>query len=260
MARAQFSKPSPTMASGRVRPRGGHDPGEDHPEQALADDQAGGHQHAQPLLQLHVATPALGPPVVGPAEQGADRDQQGQRHRQVHAHAHGQRRQPQLPGAGPSTSSITITTAPIERAEPDQAPVQVAAEHALGQRRDQRGLRVRPARSRPAPGAPAKPNAVLSRSSTGAITSDPKTTPMTRATCCFHGVAPTSWPVLRSCRLSLEMVATREHHRGGEQRVGDQRRGAVPGRRRARAARPAAGRCPARRGCPPRRSGCSTSR
>ena len=60
----------------------------------------------------------------------------------------------------------------------------------------------------PAPGAPAKPNAVLSRSSTGAITSAPKTTPMTRATCCFHGVAPTSWPVLRSCRLSLEMVAT----------------------------------------------------
>lgn len=37
---------------------------------------------------------------------------------------------------------------------------------------------------------------------------DPNATPITNATCCFHGVAPTSWPVLRSCRLSLEMVAT----------------------------------------------------
>ena len=37
---------------------------------------------------------------------------------------------------------------------------------------------------------------------------EPKTTPMTSATCCFQGVAPTSWPVLRSCRLSLEIVAT----------------------------------------------------
>lgn len=35
----------------------------------------------------------------------------------------------------------------------------------------------------------------------------PKTTPMIRATCCFHGVAPTSWPVLRSWRLSFEIVA-----------------------------------------------------
>ncbi len=42
----------------------------------------------------------------------------------------------------------------------------------------------------------------------GGMTADPKMTPMISATCCFHGVAPTSWPVLRSCRLSLEMVAT----------------------------------------------------
>lgn len=40
------------------------------------------------------------------------------------------------------------------------------------------------------------------------MTADPNSTPITNATCCFHGVAPTSWPVLRSCRLSLEMVAT----------------------------------------------------
>ncbi len=40
------------------------------------------------------------------------------------------------------------------------------------------------------------------------MTTAPKITPSTSATCCRHGVAPTSWPVFRSCRLSLEMVAT----------------------------------------------------
>ena len=60
----------------------------------------------------------------------------------------------------------------------------------------------------PAPGVPANPSVALSRSSTGGITRLPKTTPMTSATCCFHGVAPTSSPVFRSWRLSLEMVAT----------------------------------------------------
>ena len=33
-------------------------------------------------------------------------------------------------------------------------------------------------------------------------------TPITSATCCFHGVAPTSWPVLRSCRLLFAIAAT----------------------------------------------------
>jgi len=59
----------------------------------------------------------------------------------------------------------------------------------------------------PAPGMPWKPKEVFRTLSTGPITSEPKITPMISATCCFHGVAPTSWPVLRSCRLSLEMVA-----------------------------------------------------
>ncbi len=36
----------------------------------------------------------------------------------------------------------------------------------------------------------------------------PAMTPMTSASCCFHGVASTSWPVFRSCRLLLAMVAT----------------------------------------------------
>ncbi|COZ66880.1 Uncharacterised protein [Mycobacterium tuberculosis] len=59
-----------------------------------------------------------------------------------------------------------------------------------------------------APGAPWNPNPACISCRIGAITTDPTSTPMISATCCFHGVAPTSWPVLRSCRLSLEIVAT----------------------------------------------------
>ena len=61
--------------------------------------------------------------------------------------------------------------------------------------------------SGPAPGAPWKPKEFCMSSRTGGMISAPKTTPMTSATCCFHGVAPTSWPVLRSCRLSFAIVA-----------------------------------------------------
>ncbi len=47
-------------------------------------------------------------------------------------------------------------------------------------------------------------------------------TPMISATCCFQGVASTSWPVLRSCRLLFAIVATAEHDRGHEQGEGDE--------------------------------------
>lgn len=58
------------------------------------------------------------------------------------------------------------------------------------------------------PGAPTKPYARLSRLRIGGITSAPTATPATSAICCRHGVASTSWPVLRSCKLSFEIVAT----------------------------------------------------
>ena len=61
--------------------------------------------------------------------------------------------------------------------------------------------------SSPAPGAPTKPKLVIISCSTGGMIAEPNSTPMISATCCFHGVAPTIWPVLRSCRLSFEMVA-----------------------------------------------------
>ena len=59
-----------------------------------------------------------------------------------------------------------------------------------------------------APGAPWKVKAVFMRSRIGGMTSAPNTTPRTSATCWRHGVASTSWPVFRSWRLLLEMVAT----------------------------------------------------
>ena len=62
--------------------------------------------------------------------------------------------------------------------------------------------------SGPAPGAPTKPKLVFSRSRIGGMTIAPKITPRTSENCCRQGVAPTSWPVFKSWRLSLEIVAT----------------------------------------------------
>ena len=60
----------------------------------------------------------------------------------------------------------------------------------------------------PAPGTPTKPIPLLRTFSTGGMMSEPNTTPIRSATCCFHGVAPTNWPVFKSWRLSFEIVAT----------------------------------------------------
>ena len=62
--------------------------------------------------------------------------------------------------------------------------------------------------SGPAPGAPTKPKLRFRRSRIGGMTTAPKITPRISENCCRHGVAPTSCPVLRSWRLSFEMVAT----------------------------------------------------
>src|SRR5215468_7786939 len=40
------------------------------------------------------------------------------------------------------------------------------------------------------------------------MTNAPAITPKMSATCCFHGVASTSCPVLRSCKLLLAIAAT----------------------------------------------------
>src|SRR5439155_24214128 len=49
--------------------------------------------------------------------------------------------------------------------------------------------------------------ALASRLSTDGITDAPAATPTMSATCCRIGEAPTNWPVLRSCKLSFEIVA-----------------------------------------------------
>ena len=112
---------------------------EGDPEQAFADDQAGRHQHAEPLGEGRVGR-ALGPLVVEIADRRADRDEQGQRHRQIDAHADRERRKRAL--AGLAQDFVDDDHADADRAaEPDQAPVEAAAEHALRDRRDQRRLR-----------------------------------------------------------------------------------------------------------------------
>ena len=55
----------------------------------------------------------------------------------------------------------------------------------------------------------------------------PAMTPMTSATCCFQGVASTSWPVFRSCRLLLAMAATANTTEVTNSAIGDQRRAAA---------------------------------
>ena len=55
--------------------------------------------------------------------------------------------------------------------------------------------------------APVNPYAWYKRLRTGAIATEPTTQPIRRATCCFQGVAPTNWPVFKSCKLSLEIAA-----------------------------------------------------
>ncbi len=107
----------------------------------------------------------------------------------------------------PSASSIAIST------RPTPIPSSIIGQLALPLITPLASAEISPACGAasalgPAPGAPTKPNEWLSTLSTGGMTSEPNTTPITSATCCFHGVAPTSWPVLRSWRLSLEIVAT----------------------------------------------------
>jgi len=46
---------------------------------------------------------------------------------------------------------------------------------------------------------------LYNRLNTGAIIIAAAITPIIRAICCFHGVAPTTCPVFRSWRLSLAM-------------------------------------------------------
>src|SRR5580698_4190073 len=60
----------------------------------------------------------------------------------------------------------------------------------------------------PGAGAPGKPYARANKFRIGGMTSDPTMTPASNATCCFQGVAPTSWPVFKSCKLSFAIVAT----------------------------------------------------
>src|SRR5881394_1293772 len=94
-------------------------------------------------------------------------------------------------------------------ADSDQAPIDVARDHAFAERRDQAGLRRRQWMW-------TKFSARCANKTIGLIDqikhwrnhNAPAITPIIKAACCFHGVASTSCPVFRSCKLLLAIAAT----------------------------------------------------
>ena len=116
-------------------------------------------------------------------------------------------------------------------ADPDHGPVQLVREDAARDRQHQRS----PGADGPGPD-PCLRAAWRRRSrrssSTGEITAAPSTQPISSATCWRQGVAPTSQPVFRSCRLSR--LGHRHHRRGAEDpsaMVIHARRSSLPARR-----------------------------
>src|SRR3546814_8816401 len=79
----------------RIAAGPGDEPREQHPEQALADDEARRQQDAHAAMEFGPGA-ACRAPFPQMADKGADWDQDGQRHRQIDAHAAAQRRPPPL--------------------------------------------------------------------------------------------------------------------------------------------------------------------
>ena len=129
----------------RLAGTGGDDQaGQRHVEQAFADDKAGHDQHAHALGRFAPAC-ALPPrvrrsqPATAPTTTGS-----GDRARQVDGQAHAQRRQAVFAVAGLLQREVDQHQDQADqRAVAEQVPGQVAADHALGQRRDQGRLRRR---------------------------------------------------------------------------------------------------------------------
>ena len=116
--------------------------GVEHAEQALADDQPGRDQHAEPLGRSGLARAAARLlyqwPTTAPITTAKRR-----RHRQVDADADGERRNAQLASRRRAPRRATISPTPTSTPMPIIVPVEVAADDALRQRRDERRLRRR---------------------------------------------------------------------------------------------------------------------
>ena len=199
----------------------------------------------------------LRPSIVEPAEQRARPGSEGQRHRQVDAHADRQRRQRAALRRLRSISSMMITTTPMP------APSRSAPSRDCRRARPARSPRsARPGARRGrclAPGAPWKPKAVLSRSSTGGMTSAPKIDAEHQ-----RHLLPPRRRVDQLAGLEVLQIVVgdrrdAEDHRGHEQGEGHQRLGCVAGHAAGTAPRGSA-RCRAPTGCRRPTSGCSTRR
>src|SRR5258708_7817916 len=100
----------------------------------------------------------------------------------------------------PSMPSIAITTAAMP------APIPMIAHRRPPMNTPNQTVPMRLACGAASPLLPIV-YALCKRLSTGAITNAATTTPRICMTCCFHGVEPTSWPHLSSCRLSPPIAA-----------------------------------------------------
>ena len=152
----------------------------DHAKEALADDQAGCQKRSHTASAFGILASAR-PAIVEEADDATDGDQNGQRGGQIHAHAHSQRRQSKMTLRREVQNLIDNDDSNTDDgAQTQQTPVLGSTDDTLCERRNQRGLRS------------SKRVSTSMRFKTGGMISAPKTTPMTKATCCFHGVAFTS--------------------------------------------------------------------
>ena len=126
----------------------------------------------------------------------------------------------------PSSSSITITTAPIAAPSPISPQFRLPPKTPCASAEISAACGAASAFS-PAPGAPAKPNATLSRSSTGAITTDAEDHPDDQRDLLLPGGGADELAGLEVLQVVVGDGGDAEHDRGGEERVGDERRGAL---------------------------------
>ena len=198
--------------------------------------------------------------VVPVRDHRADDHRERRRHREVDPDADGERRNAQLLQRAQRRVEQDEADAD-QRADADHLPLEVAADHALRQRRDERRLRRRQRIWRRHADVRRAGEAVRlgQQVEHGRNHRRAGATPTMSAICCRIGEAPTSWPVFRSCRLSFEIVAhaktiavTKSANATSGRARGLRRRDTRHDQRRRRRSRSTE--------CRRRRSGCSTRR
>ena len=237
--RREYDAPDPDRRSGELVPhqrqRRGlagehHDRRQQHADEALADDHAGRHQDSQLPGPVRIGG-SRGTPVVEPADDGAHHDHEGRAGGQVDTHADRQRRQ--MNGGELAQRLIEQNHARADHgAVTDQSPVEVSLDHAARQRGNQgclrrgqgtRGIHARRAR---------KTIGVIQQIQDRWDDRRPGGDPDDER----HLLPPRrrvhELPGLQVLQVVVGDGGRAEHHRGDEQREGDQCRPRVGGHER----------------------------